>query len=162
MRNSTLLEERSRGWIFHATVSTLIRKLICSPCRYIRRRERLCVYFLESGKAQAIIEGVEGERVEFLNVNRSMVVHDGFPRWKTRSVHANGRGGLLVGGSPHLSSLSLLLFFLRSVATNFLSSFCSRWTPPGNARHFHCRLPRRTMQRCRCSCRGGNKFLMSH
>ena len=40
--------------------------------------------------------------VEFLNVNRSKVVHDGFLRWKTRSVHANG--GLLVGGSPHLSS----------------------------------------------------------
>lgn len=53
---------------------------------YVRPRDTRtfsCVYFLESS---------ERGRIEFLNVNRSKVVHDGFLRWKTKSVHANARG----------------------------------------------------------------------
>lgn len=77
----------------------------------------------------------KGEGVEFLNVNRWKVVRESC-RWKTASVHARERRGCWWAGIGAFILGPRLLFFLRAVATNFPSSFCSHWAPSGECQAF--------------------------
>lgn len=96
--------------------------------------ERRCTGRRKEGREK---ERREGGGVEFLNVNRRKVVREWSVGGKRRAcTRASGGVGCWWAGIGAFILGPRLLFFLRAVATNFPSSFCSHWAPSGECQAF--------------------------